>query len=282
MNRSLVFLSLLLSIFIEPSFKDGFLFRLNSVFASDSLKKDVHEENQKILVIPRIKLIEKNSLKSYSWWEKEDPKVPNIYKLILNKLKDDFLLEKLDVEIAFKKINKDNMSEFENSFVVFGTLVLDSLNKSEHKLKDFSFYKIENGQLKFLMLSNTEDLDIKSNFRSIAVVLKEKINNFSIDIKPKNEADEWKPKNSYLIVFENELSYEELNQIRASIKEALNEDINNVKLLYSETKKYTFQVISKNNPFELLKKTIFVNGPYEFEVIENSLIFKPYTEEDVL
>ncbi len=236
---------------------------------------------QKLLIVPRIKLTEKNSLKSYEWWNSPKPKISKIYKQILKKIKQDFLLESFEIDYQIKTIGKENMNLFEGYFVLLGNLVIDSKNKQFHELIDLSLFEIKNGTMNLVGIASQEILNSRSSFRSFAKSLNEKATNAAlpeVNTKPKylNSTDA----GIYFVVFENELSYNELKQIKEKMQKILGIGKEDVSLLFSESKKYTFQLKSSKNPEPILVKEAFVKGPYQTFMNENTLVFKTIAPEE--
>lgn len=239
-------------------------------------KEEIVIEN--LNVIPRIKVTEKNSLKTYNWWEEKKPRIPKAYKLILKKLKDDFLLEHYNVEYAFKVLSKDNLPTFNDYYILSGNLIIDAKNKDQHELVDLTVYKINNSAMDLILISNIESQDTDTNFRTYAQRLKDKLTE-KTEAASSQYLDTQAAK-KFLIVFENELGYEELKQIQTNIAEHLKLGADKIQLLYSENKKYTFELKTNLNPFVALQGMVFINGPYSSEVLENTIVFKPLVQEE--
>lgn len=247
-------------------------------FAADEKKNEVVFEN--LSVIPRLKLTEKNSLKSYSWWENDKPKIPKIYKLLLRKMKQDFLLEQFDMKFEIKKITKDNMSSFEGYYVLMGNLIVDSEDKKFHELLELSLYKVQNEELKLMFVSQTGAMTLDSSFRTLAMTLKDKKQDQKV-ITDSSPTKYLNPSsvNSYLVVFENELSFNDLELIKDKIQSLLQLQDTDISLLYSENKKYTYQLKSAQNPESILKNQAFVNGPYQMVSRDKTITFRPLPDE---
>jgi hypothetical protein len=156
-----------------------------------------------------------------------------------------------------------------------GNLILDAKNKEDHSLLDLSLYKIENKNLNLILVSNVASYTISSNFRTLVVDLKQKLNP-SLQSKDTPLTSEI----AYLVIFENELSFDEINQIRLAISSTLKIPLEDVMLLFSENNKYTLKIKTSNSPFNLLKDVVFVKGPYQNKINENEMIFSPYTEDN--
>lgn len=241
------------------------------------LEKDIQE----IHIIPRIKITERNSLKSYSWWEEKKPRVPKAYKVILKKIKDDFLLENYQVNYVLKPLSKNTLDLYNGHYVIYGNLILDNKNANVHELTDMSIYKIHNGSMDLVLISNVASQDIHSSFRIFATQLRDKKHNNDI-VSPTQQSAylDVNAKAKYHVVFENELTYEELKQIQNTIAENLKINLENIKLLYSENNKYTFELNVSKNPFKDLKNLVYINGPYQSEIKDHSLIFKSLVEHE--
>ncbi len=252
------------------------------------------KEVLKIIVVPRIKMTEKNSLKSYSWWiSQTEPletemapvsvpnklKIPVAFKQVLKKMKDDFLKENIDMEFMLSNVNSSNIKNFENYYLITGNLILDSKNIESADLNEISFYQIKNSALNLVFLSRTGTFTSDSSFRGLTQELNDQIlNKSSNKIYEKHNS----PGNEYQVIFESELTFEELGQIRVTIKDSLGIGLENVQLYTSENNKYTFKIYAPSNPFEVLKKLVFVNGPYKNEILDNQIIFKTYSENELL
>ncbi len=248
-----------------------------------------------IKVVPRIRLTEVNSLKSYVWWnnapENENLgteakngsteiktnslKIPIAFKTLLKKMKEDFLKENIDVKFYLSQVNSKNVGEYENYYLITGNLIIDSKNKERADLTELSFYQIKKSALEMLFLSQTATFTSESSFRGLALEFNDKIND-KVYEKPDFNTTE------FLIIFENELNYEELSQIRLGIQEGLSIDINQIKLYSSETNKYTFKLFVTQNPYDKIKSLNFVNGPYKTEIKDRQITFKTFSDEEIL
>jgi hypothetical protein len=191
-------------------------------------------------------------------------------------MRQDFLLEKYDVKFEIKKITKENMPSFEGFYVLMGNLIVDSEDKKFHELLELSLYKVQNSELQLVLVSQTAVLNLDSSFRSLALTLKEK------QQYQKTAASSLTSKylnaealNSYLVVFENELSFDDLELIKVKIQVLLKLQDSDISLLYSENKKYTYLLKSAQNPITVLKDQAFVNGPYQMVSADKTITFKP-------
>lgn len=231
-------------------------------------------------IIPRIKVTEINSLKSYAWWENDKPKIPKVYKLLLGKIKRDFLLENYNIEYVIKKVSPQTMPNFNGSFMVFGTLLIDANNPKFHELRDLTIYQIKNGAMNMTLVSSLATLNLQSSFRTVALDLKDRLNPTSNAEAQSKAFLDVSTSKKYLLVFENELSFSELNSIKEKVKETLNLESQDISLLYSEENKYTFQLRSSKDPEEALKSLTLVNGPYNVSRADAStIVFKTLTDE---
>lgn len=231
---------------------------------------------KEILIIPRIRLTEKNSLKSYDWWTSKRPKISKTFKMILKKMQQDFVLESYDLKYVFKPVTKNDISKFNDHYVMFGNLILNSNDKQDFELSGVSFYKIEDGQMKFVFIPSTASQSLADNFRpyasSINVNKHEDENLEMTDVS----------KNSYLIVFKNELNIDELNLIKEKITESLKVDSSKISLIFFENKKYTFRLKVAKNPFSQLKDLDYINGPYDCILNDKVITFKPVIGKDLI
>lgn len=286
-----------------------FLIGISNVSAETTkTDKNISKENKtvevlEIKIVPRIRLTEINSLKSYTWWnspndetknndlEPEDKlenktdsqesikknslKIPLAFKTLLKKMKADFLKENIDIKFYLSQVNSKNIGEYENFYLITGNLLIDSKNKEKADLTELSFYQIKNSSVNLLFLSQTATFTSESSFRGLGLEFNEKINNKIY------EKSDYKT-SEFLLIFENELNYEELGQIRQSIAENLSIDINQVKLYSSETNKYTFKLFVTQNPFNKLQSISFVNGPYKTEIKDRQITFKTFSEDEIL
>lgn len=290
-------------------------------------------------IIPRIKMIEKNSLKSYIWWtsgqidqsetsgllsrsdqsetsgllsrsdqsgtginpviqndstlsktENDKPldvvsidlgdsfrkiKTPKIFQDVLKKMKVDFFSENINLDFFLTPISAENISSYEDYFVLTGNLVLDSKNKKTVELNELSFYQIKNSKLNLLFISQITNFTAHSSFQGLAKELNDQLSNKIYSTKTNSDS-------YYTVVFESELEFEELKSIQLNLKKALSLDLNQVQLFASEKNRYTFNVFTNSDPFDKIKNLTFVNGPYKHEVSDKTIVFKNFSEQEVL
>lgn len=246
----------------------------NPKLSNKTTQELTEAEPETITIVPRIRITDNNTMQSYAWWEKDKFKIPNVYKEFLKKIKDDFALEKYQIKYEVQILTKENMKDHEGLYVLFGNMIYDSKDKKNLTVTDLSLYKIQNGNMDLLVIPNVAFYNLQSSFRPYALNLKEKLK-----LTPTLQTESTNPMTQYFVVFENELNYEELNQIKESMKQTLGLKSEDIQLLYSETGKYTFQLKINRNPAALLKDVIFVNGPYQSAVNDHTIVFKPMAED---
>lgn len=243
--------------------------------ANEDLKEE--EQVQVIQMIPQIGLTEVNSLKTYAWWKSSKPKFSKILKLFLKKMKADFLEQKIQLKFVSQKLDEKGLAAMDGDYVLSGDLMVNSKDRKNSKLVNLSFYQIKNMKLSLIHVSKVAEFSLSSNFRPLAHYILNP--NFERLIDRKDQLVKSNSKEEFLISFKNELNFDELNQIKSELITGLGlKDDTLLSLYTSENSLYVFKLVSKVNPYQKIKNLIFVKGPYQSTVEENSITFSPVVE----
>ena len=269
-----------------------------------------------IFVVPKIRITEKKSLKSTSWWKNKRRRVPSVYKKILRKIKKDFRSKNINLKYKpfprDKGVGADKMSE--DLYVIFGDLVLDKKNSKFISLENLRFFKFKDLQnnlsphpkkreesskknvskevhdpeetlreevsdkiAPWIVFSRTKSYNLESDFGDFATDIKEEISLRKLVHSKSKEIQEEK----YKVLFKSNLEFNELSQIKYQVIKELNLDPNQFQYFYLEEGAYTFVLRAPYKILKKIQKLTFIKGPYKSKIVKETLIFEPYTDDDL-
>ena len=121
---------------------------LKKTYIKDDKSSESELDILDIFVVPKIRITEKKSLKSKSWWKNKRRRVPSVYKKMLGKIRKDFRSKNINLKYKpfprGKGVGVDKMSE--DLYVIFGDLVLDKKNPKFMSLENLRFFQFKDLQ----------------------------------------------------------------------------------------------------------------------------------------
>ena len=289
---------------------------LKKAYIQDDKSSESEIDILDIFVVPKIQITEKKSLKSRSWWKKKRRRVPSVYKKILRKIKKDFRSKNINLKYKpfprGKGVGADKISE--DLYVIFGDLVLDKKNPKFMSLENLRFFKFKDLQnnmspqpqkkeksskknvskeihdpektlgeevsdkiAPWTVFSRIKSYNLGSDFGDFATDIKEELSLRKLIHSKSKEIQEKK----YKVIFKSNLEFNELSQIKYQVIKELNLDPNQFQYFYLEEGAYTFVLRASYKILKKIQKLTFIKGPYKSKIVKETLIFEPYTDDDL-
>lgn len=231
----------------------------------------------KIRALPYITLINAENMSSYKWWTAKSKKVPEIYKDVLKKIVEELQKDNIFLGFNFVTVKEftadtvDQLMQNNTQYLISGNMIYDAEKPEEFILKD----------IKVNSLAEPSDIFIPESDKDIVNI--EQVEHLGQRMKAFFRKDKvlFVPEEPQLFVqFKTSLTYHEIEKIMDQIKEAFKE-IKGFRIYSFSGDEVTFSV--RPATMSILKEISrlhFLKGPYKKEMVEETLILTPMTEED--